>query len=105
VLLFRRLKSIHSTLAVILTNVDSSKNIKKCTYMLNSLLIASSLFLAAMLFPFAIFALNLGTMYNLASIVLMLVSFYYFRSTVQLVEGVKKIPSYNAGIIAASKFS
>ena len=103
-LLYKRLKSIHHTLSVILTNVDGS-NIKKCTYILNNLLIAASIFFAAMLFPFAMFALNLGLWSNLVSIGLVLVSFYYFRNIMLLVEGVKRIPSYNAGIIAASKFS
>ncbi|HLC50529.1 MAG TPA: cation:proton antiporter [Candidatus Nanoarchaeia archaeon] len=104
-LLFTRLKSIHHTLSVILTNVDSSRNMKKCTYILNNLLVALSLLFAAMLFPFAMFALNLGAWSNFVPIGLMVVSVYYFRNIMLLIEGVRNIPSYNAGVIAASKFS
>ncbi len=85
-LIYKRIKSIHSTMAVILTNVDSSRNLKKCTRILNSLLVALVLLFSAMLFPFAIFALNLATWTNLIPFALIIAAFYYLKNLVMLID-------------------
>ena len=94
-LIYKRLKSVHSTLSVILTNVDSSRNMKKCTRILSSLLVALLLLFSAMLFPFAMFAFNLNPWVNIVPFVLMLASFYYFKNLVILIDGTgHHVPSY-----------
>ncbi|MBI2658873.1 cation:proton antiporter [Candidatus Woesearchaeota archaeon] len=103
-LVYKRLKAIHHTLSVILTNVDSSKNLKKCTRILNTLLIALLLFFSAMLFPFAMFAFNLNTWANMAPFVFVIVSFYYLKNLVVLIDGSHhSVLSYSASV-AAAKF-
>ena len=103
-LIYKRLKEIHHVLAVILTNVDSSKNLAKCYKILNNLLIALVLFFSAMLFPFAMFAFNLNEWMNLIPFVLIAVSFYYLKKLLMLVEGHSSfVPSYKAGL-ATAKF-
>ncbi|MBI2657711.1 cation:proton antiporter [Candidatus Woesearchaeota archaeon] len=97
-LLYRRLNSMRHTLSVILTNVDSSRNMKKCTRILSSLLLALLLLFSAMLFPFAMFALNLSPWMNAIPFVLMVISFYYFRDLVVLIDGTHhQMPSYSPG--------
>ncbi|HLC60236.1 MAG TPA: cation:proton antiporter [Candidatus Nanoarchaeia archaeon] len=103
-LLYKRLKEIHHVLAVILTNVDSSKNLAKCYRILNNLLIALVLFFSAMLFPFAMFTFNLSVWMNLVPFVLAGMSFYYFKRLLMYVEGHSiSVPSYKAGL-ATAKF-
>ncbi len=103
-LIYKRLKEIHHVLAVILTNVDSSKNLAKCYRILNNLLIALVLFFSAMLFPFAMFAFNLNGWVNLAPFVLIAVSFYYLKKLLMFVEGHSSfVPSYKASL-ATAKF-
>jgi len=75
-LIYKRLREVHYTLSVILTHVDSSRNLKKCSAMLNSLLLALAMFFSAMLFPFVIFALDLAMWANPVPFVLMIASFY-----------------------------
>lgn len=86
-LIYRRLRSIHHTMSVILTNVDSSRNIKKCTRIISCLLLSLVLLFSAMLFPFAMFAFNLGTWMNAIPFALMIVAFYYFRELIMLIDG------------------
>ena len=86
-LVYKRLKILHNTLSIILTNVDNSKNLKKCTKILNNLLIALSLFFSAMLFPFAIFALNLNVWTNIIPFVLILIVSYHIKKLVILIDG------------------
>ena len=103
-LIYKRLKEIHHVLAVILTNVDSSKNLAKCYRILNNLLIALVLFFSAMLFPFAMFAFNLNEWMNLVPFVLVGISFYYLKRLLMYVEGHSSfVPSYKASI-ATAKF-
>jgi len=103
-LIYKRLKEIHHVLAVILTNVDSSKNLAKCYRILNNLLIALVLFFSAMLFPFAMFAFNLNGWVNLAPFVLIAVSFYYLKKLLMFIEGHSSfVPTYKASL-ATAKF-
>ena len=102
-LLYKRMSVLHHTIAVILTNVDSSKNLKKCTRILNTLLIALLLFFAAMLFPFAMFAFNLNPWANLVPVLLVMVSFYYIRNFIGLIDGNSGSFGYSASV-AAAKF-
>jgi len=98
-LIYKRLKSIHNTLSVILTNVDSSRNIKKCTRILSSLLVALLLLFSAMLFPFAMFAFSLNPWANIVPFMLIFASFYYFRNLVVLIDGTgHHVPSYSAAL-------
>ncbi len=99
-LIYKRATVLHSTLSVILTNVDDSKNLKKCTKILNTLLIALILFFSAMLFPFAMFALNLNPWANLMPIALIILSFYYLRGLVLLIDGNSHF-GYAASVTAA----
>jgi len=103
-LVYKKLKALHHTLSVILTNVDSSKNLKKCTRILNSLLIALLLFFSAMLFPFAMFAFNLSPWANTLPFIFIIISFYYLKNLVILIDG-----SHHSGLsystsVAAAKF-
>ena len=103
-LIYRRLKEIHHVLAVILTNVDSSKNLAKCYRILNNLLITLVLFFSAMLFPFAMFAFNLNEWMNLVPFVLVGISFYYLKKLLMYIEGHSSfVPSYKASL-ATAKF-
>ena len=101
-LVYKRLKALHHTLSVILTNVDSSKNLKKCTKILNNLLIALLLFFSAMLFPFAMFALNLSPWSNVMPFIFIIASFYYLKNLMILIDGSHHSDlSYSASVAAA----
>lgn len=86
-LIYKRLKVLHYTSSVILTNVDNSKNLKKCEKILDNLLIALLLFFSAMLFPFAMFALNLSPWANIIPFMLIAATAYYLRNLVMLIDG------------------
>jgi len=101
-LVYKKLKILHQTLSFILTNVDNSKNLKKCTSILNNLLLALLLFFTAMLFPLAMFAFNLGPWANIIPFIILFFSFYYIRNLVILVDGSSRHAAiYNASISAA----
>ena len=101
-LVYKRLKLVHHTLSVILTNVDNSRNLKKCTKILNNLLLTLLLFFSAMLFPFAMFALNLNAWTNIIPFILVAWAFYYIKNLVILIDGSQHhISSYSAGLAAA----
>lgn len=99
-LIYKRTKAIHHTIAVILTNVESSRNLKKCISVLNSFLLALFLFLSAMLFPFAIFMFNLSPVANMIPFVLLAASFYCLKRFIMLVDGNSSnyTPSYSASL-------
>jgi hypothetical protein len=101
-LLYKRLKAVHHTLSVILTHVDSSRNLKKCTRILNNLLLALLLFFSAMLFPFVMFALNLSPWVNITPLILLLISLYYIKRLIMLIDASSSyVPSYAASMAAA----
>lgn len=101
-LIYKRLKEVHHTLSVILTNVDSSRNLKKCTIILNKLLLALLLFFSSMLFPFAMFMLNLNNWANIIPFILVAATFYYLKHLVILIDGHSNyVPSYSASISTA----
>jgi len=101
-LIYKRLKVLHHTLSVILTNVDSSRNLKKCTRILANLLIALLLLFSAMLFPFAMFAFNLNMWANLMPFALVIAVVYYIRNLVVLIDGHhQSVPSYAASFSVA----
>ena len=97
-LIYKRLKVVHYTLSVILTNVDNSKNIKKCIKILNNLLLALLLFFSAMLSPLAMFVLNLSLWVNIMPLVIVMISFYYFKNLMILIDdgNISHVPSYTA---------
>lgn len=98
----KKFKVIHHTLSVILTNIDSSRNLKKCSRILNNLLFALFLFFSAMLFPFAMFVLNLHAWTNIIPFVLVITSFYYLKKFIVLIDGHhSSIPSYSASMSVA----
>ncbi len=102
-IIYQRLSLVHNTMAVILTNVDSSRNLRKCTRILNSLLLALGFFFAAMLFPFAIFAFDLNVWANLVPFALIFISFYFIRNLVLLVDGNSSyVPSYSSSVSFAN---
>ncbi len=86
-LFYRQVKSIQSTMSVILTHVDSSQNIKKCEKILNNFSIALFLLFAGLLFPFAIFLFNLNVWTNLIPFALIAISGYFIRGLVALIDG------------------
>lgn len=101
-IILKKLKLVHHTLSVLLTHVDRSRNLKKCKIILNNLLIALTLLLTGMLFPFAIFAFNLSVWANLIPFVLIIAALYYIKNLVSLVSGNQDYsPSYDATISAA----
>ncbi len=101
-IVYKRLRIINNTLAVILTNVDSSKNLKKCARILNSMSIALLLFFSAMLFPFAVFALNLNQWSNAIPFVLLILALYYIKNLTVLIDGnARYAPGYKVNSYAA----
>ena len=101
-LVYKRLKEVHHTLTIILTNVDSSRNPKKCAMILNNSLIALVLFFSAMLFPFVMFALNLTAIFNFVPFLLIIGTYYYIKRIVVLVDGSPHYaPSYKATLSMA----
>ena len=103
-LIYKRARVMHHTLSVILTNVDISRNLKKCSRILNSLLLALLLFFSAALFPFAIFMLNLHVLANVVPLLLIAASFYFARKLFMLIEGHSPSTAGYATGIAAAKF-
>jgi len=102
ILIYKRLKAVHNTLAIILTHVDSSRNLKKCTRVLNNLLVTLLLLFSAMLFPFIMFMLNLDPWMNIIPFIFVMIVLYYVRNLVVLIDGSEhNAPSYTAGIAAA----
>ncbi|MBI4143250.1 cation:proton antiporter [Candidatus Woesearchaeota archaeon] len=101
-LIFKKLKSMHGAVSFILTNVDSSRNLKKCRRILNSMLLAMFLFFSAMLFPFAMFALNLNAWANIIPFILIIGALYFVKGSFMLIEG----GSHPAGFasFSAAKF-
>ena len=88
-------------MSVILTHVDSSRNLNKCERILNNLLITLLLFFSAMLFPFVIFAFNLNAWANLLPFILIGISFYFINKLVMLVDGHSGYAhGYSAGLSA-----
>ena len=101
-LIYKRLKVMHYTLSVILTNVDNSKNLKKCKKILNNLLIALMLLFLGMLFPFVIFIFNLKTWTNTIPFALIITALYYIKSLVLMIDSSSSdISSYNVSITTA----
>ncbi|MEK6983710.1 MAG: cation:proton antiporter [Nanoarchaeota archaeon] len=101
-LIYKRFMAIHHILAIVLTNVDSSRNLKKCTRVLNNLLIALLFLCSASLFPFVMFALNLNLWANIMPFVFLLVSFYYMNRLIILIDGpTHQIPSYGSSVSIA----
>ena len=86
-LIYKELSQVHITLSVILTHVDMSRDLKKCRLTLKNLAIALLLFFAAMLFPFAIFALNLSIWANIMPFAIGISSLYYLNNFILLIEG------------------
>lgn len=100
-LVYKRLRAVHYTLAVILTHVDASRNLKKCTKIINDLSLALMLFFSAMLFPFAMFAFSMGQWANIMPFVLVAAASFYVRNLVALVDcNSHYIPAYNPRIAA-----
>ena len=98
-LVYKRLKIVHHTLSIILTNVDNSRNLKKCTKILNNLLLILFLIFSAMLFPFAMFALNLNLWANVIPFILIIASFYYMKNLVRLIDATpSRFPSYSTAV-------
>ena len=103
-LIYKKMKSLHHTLSVILTNVDSSRNLKKCKSILNNLLLALLLFFLAMLFPFAMFAFNLSQWFNITSFALVILAFWRIKNIVALIDNSQSYGSSYAPGVAAAKF-
>ncbi len=102
-IIYKRLKIVHYTLSVVLTNVDISRNLKKCNRILNNLLLALSSFFSAMLFPFAIFALNLSPLSNIATFILIIAAFYYLKNLVGLIDEGNVSHAANYAIASVTK--
>ncbi|MBI1935004.1 cation:proton antiporter [Candidatus Woesearchaeota archaeon] len=85
-LAYKRMKIIHGTVSIILTHVDGSRNIAKCSRILNNLLLGLLFFFMAMLFPFAIFLFELNVWANLIPFLLAFASFYYTRNLAHLID-------------------
>lgn len=101
-LIYKRAKILHHTLSVILTNVDNSRNLKKCAKILNNLLVVLFLFFSAMLFPFAIFTLNLNPWANIIPFILVMTVSFYIRNLVVLIDGGShEAAGYNATMSVA----
>ena len=99
-LVFKRLKSMHGSLSFILTNVDSSRSLKKCRKILNAFLLVLALLFSAMLFPFAMFAFKMNAWANIIPFALILGAFYFIKESFALIDGVQHF-SYGASLSAA----
>ena len=100
-LVFKKLKSMYGTLSFILTNVDSSRNLKKCRKILNNLLVALLLFFSAMLFPFAMFVFNFNAWANLVPFAFIIAAFYLLKDLFALIDGSSQYISYGASAAIA----
>ncbi len=85
-IIYKRLEIIHSMLSIVLTNVDRSKNIKKCKLILNYLLIILFLLFLSMLFPLVIFAFDLSGLTNIIPIVLIIIVAYPIKNFYLLIN-------------------
>jgi uncharacterized membrane protein YsdA (DUF1294 family) len=92
---------MHGTLSFILTNVDSSRNLKKCRRILNSMLLALLLFFSAMMFPLAMFAFSLNAWANLIPFAFIIASFYFLKDLFMLIDGSSPHVSYAPSAAAA----
>lgn len=99
-LVYRRLKLIHWTLSSILTNVDSSRSLKKCTRILNTLFMAGFFFFIAMLFPFAMFAFNLSLWTDILSFTLIVPGIYYLKKMISLIDNEHRFSDFERSFSA-----
>lgn len=102
-LVYKRLQSMHGTLSFILTNVDSSRNLKKCRRILNNLLSALLLVFLSITFPFIMFSLDLNVWTNIIPFALIIIAFYFLRDLFSLIDGSSHSVSYAASA-AIAKF-
>ena len=101
-LVYKRLHVVRNTLSVILTHVDSSRNLKKCTKILDTLVLSLVIFFSAMLFPFVIFVFNLNIWTNILPFILIIVSFYYVKNMMMLIDtNSQYVSSYGSSINVA----
>ncbi|MBS3102960.1 cation:proton antiporter [Candidatus Woesearchaeota archaeon] len=104
--IYKKIKSVHYLLGVVLTNVDSSRNLKKCTKILNILVIAFTLFFIALIFPFVIFGFKLGSWANFIPFVLGFMGFYYVEKLIALILGSPHYPQFGRLVFSyLKKFS
>ena len=89
-LVIKRLRALHHTLSIILTNVDSSRNLNKCTVILDNLVLGLVFFFVATLSPFIIFAFKLSLWTNVISFVMLIISAHFLNNLVSLVDGNSK---------------
>ena len=102
--IYKRMKELHHILSVILTNVDSSRNLKKCSLILSDMLVALLLFFSAMLFPFAMFAFNLNVWMNLVPFILVVSSYYYAKKLIVLIDGSSHYSQAYTASVSVAKF-
>ena len=99
---YQKMREAHATAAVILTNVDPSRNLERCTTILNSMLLSLVLVLCATMFPFAIFLMNWGGMANITPFAMLILAFYFMRKTALLIDGNHSYaPTLKPGIMFA----
>lgn len=101
-LTYKRLKAVHNTLSIMLTHVDNSRSIKKCTKVLNNFLTAFLLFFTAMLFPFAAFVFEFGAWINLIPFALMIPALYYAKKMMELIDDEGKYEGFSLGYAKAA---
>jgi len=99
-LIYKRLKLIHVTLSSILTNVDSSRSLKKCTRILNNLFIAGGFLFIAMLFPFAMFVFNLSLWTDVLSFTLIVPGIYYLKKMIDLIDNERRFSNFERSFSA-----
>lgn len=95
----KRMMVIHETLSIVLTQVDSSRNLRKCARILNMMLLSLALVFSGLMFPFAMFAFDLSMWANLIPFALILLGLHCLKSSIALIDcSSSYAPSYNASV-------
>jgi Kef-type K+ transport system membrane component KefB len=84
--IYKKIKVINHTLSSILTRVDSSRSLPKCYEIVKSLAFSFILLMAALLFPFVIFMLELSMIYNIIPLLLLFGAAYFLKRFSQLTD-------------------
>jgi len=100
-LVYRRLRAIIMTMSIILTDVGSSGNLKKCNSILNCLFLSVLMIFGATLFPFAMFLFRLNGLANIIPFLALLMGAYFIKNAIGLIHGTRQ----HTGLPAAFSFA
>ncbi len=85
-LLIKCFKLVHASACVVLTNVDYSRNLRKCTHVINNLMLGMACLLLMMITPFILLVFKATPYTYFIPLLFALCSFYFFRSLFTLIQ-------------------